>query len=470
VTPMSSKGADRAAAVPPFPKDLLLVPVSRWPTTLPEETARVVIETPLDRAIPLFSPKPGFVPHTSIVVATHDGLPFTRLCLESVLAAASSPLASSSPGQDFEVVVVDNGSTDGTLEYLGELSHRDGRVRVEANRRNAGFAVAVNQGAAIARGQVLLFLNNDTIVPAGALELLIGRVADPGIGLLGTVTNRAGNEAEIDVPYRTYGDFDRFARDHAHTHAGEIFDIRTATMFCAAVRRQVWNEVGSLDERFEVGLFEDDDYAIRVRQAGCRVVCAEDVFVHHFGQASIGHLGPTGQYGNIFHTNRARWEAKWGVAWKPYERRAKPGYQALVERIRRVACATVPLDATVLVVSKGDEELLKLEGRRAWHFPQSDKGTYAGYYPADGQACIAELKRMREKGADFLLFPSIGLWWLDHYREFGDHLQGRYPFLAHDEFTCVIFDLREARSLRSNQAASEGEDWSARREAGDGLR
>src|SRR5205823_12378886 len=90
-------------------------------------------------------------------------------------------------------------------------------------------------------------------------------------------------------------------------------------------------------------------------------------------QASIGWLGPTGEYGTLFHANRERWEAKWGVAWQPYERRAKPAYQALVERVRRIVCETVPPDATVLVLSKGDLELLKLESRHAWHFRSEER-------------------------------------------------------------------------------------------------
>jgi GT2 family glycosyltransferase len=130
-------------------------------------------------------------------------------------------------------------------------------------------------------------------------------------------------------------------------NAGDLFDIRTATMFCAALRRDVWDAVGPLDERFAIGLFEDDDYAMRVRAGGYRVCCADDLFVHHFGQASIGRLGPSGEYGAVFHGNRARWEAKWGVPWQPHQRRAKPSYQALVERFRRVVCAAVPPDATV---------------------------------------------------------------------------------------------------------------------------
>src|SRR4030095_14226334 len=153
---------------------------------------------------------------------------------------------------------------------------------------------------------------------------------------------------------------------------------------------------------------------MRVRQLGHRVVCAEDVFVHHFGQASIGRLGPTGQYGRFYPANRARWEAKWGVAWRPYERREKPAYLILVERIRRLVCEVVPPGATVAVISKGDSELLKFEGRRAWDFAQEGEGTYAGHYPANSDACVAELERLRARGAQYLVIPATARWWLQY--------------------------------------------------------
>ena len=88
-------------------------------------------------------------------------------------------------------------------------------------------------------------------------------------------------------------------------------------MFCVAMRRDLWERVGPLDEQFEFGMFEDEDYAMRVQAAGYRVDCAEDSFVHHFGQASLGKLAATDEYGPLFHANRKRWEEKWGRPWEP---------------------------------------------------------------------------------------------------------------------------------------------------------
>jgi hypothetical protein len=122
-------------------------------------------------------------------------------------------------------------------------------------------------------------------------------------------------------------------------------------------------------------------------------------------------------------------------------------YQQTVQHIREVVRASVPKNATVLVVSRGDDDLLELYGRRAWHFPQDSEGTYAGYYPADSGAAIAHLEALRATGGDFLLFPSTALWWLEKYTEFNRHLERRYRTVVNDKGVCVLFALRESAPL-----------------------
>jgi hypothetical protein len=117
-------------------------------------------------------------------------------------------------------------------------------------------------------------------------------------------------------------------------------------------------------------------------------------------------------------------------------------YAELVERIHAVAQATLPADARVLVVSRGDDALLSPE-LAASHFPQAPGGGYAGYYPADSEAAVAHLEQCRADGAEFLLLPSTAFWWLDHYGGLLQHLMGRGRVLHHDGH-CVIFDLRAA--------------------------
>lgn len=396
-----------------LPARLDLVPVSRRPTTLRPETIAAVLGRPIPDT---WGDRLGRRRHAvSVVVAAPDGLAFTRMCLESVLVDSSDA--------DTEVIVVDNASSDGTREYLAALAERDSRVRVLRNEENRGFGPAVNQGLAAATGDVLVILNNDTVVPPGWLSRLAAHLERDEVGLVGPTTNRCGNESEVDAPYRRYGEMVQFSHRRSRDHEGMGFDIEVATLFCAAMRRDVFERVGGIDERFEVGLFEDDDYSARVREAGLRVLCAEDVYVHHFGEGSLGRFVASGRHGELFRANKARFEEKWGVTWEPHLRRPKGWYRDIVERIRETVDRELPPDAVVLVVSNGDDELLKLGAdRRGWHFPQMEDGTYAGHHPGDSAEAIAHLDALCEKGAEYILLPESALWWLDHYVEFAERI------------------------------------------------
>jgi hypothetical protein len=117
-------------------------------------------------------------------------------------------------------------------------------------------------------------------------------------------------------------------------------------------------------------------------------------------------------------------------------------YRRLVGRILEVANAVVPPEATVAVVSKGDEELLELGGgRRGWHFPQNEDGVYAGYYPADSAEAIIHLEELRTRGAGFLLFPETAFWWLERYGDLKQHLEARYQRIWSER--CIIYRLHE---------------------------
>jgi hypothetical protein len=195
-----------------------------------------------------------------------------------------------------------------------------------------------------------------------------------------------------------------------------------------------------------VGLLEDDDYARRARDAGYRLVCAEDVFVHHFGQASFGELVPTGEYMRLLEANQRRYEEKWGEPWKPYGRRPSSRYAELVPRLKRMMERHVPPRSTVLVVSRGDDDLLRLSGVTAWHFPRLPDGTYAGCYPDDSAAAVEQLEESRKAGAQYLLLPETAAWWLDYYAGFARHLAEQCRVVARRDGVGVLFDLTRSNS------------------------
>jgi GT2 family glycosyltransferase len=122
-------------------------------------------------------------------------------------------------------------------------------------------------------------------------------------------------------------------------------------------------------------------------------------------------------------------------------------YQECIRRIREIVRRALPSDAIVVVTTKGDEDLLDLYGREAWHFPQAMDGSYPGSYPTDGTAAIAHLETLRARGACYLLFPEPSLWWLESYPKFARHLEYHYPVVFRDESTCVIFQLEKVAEV-----------------------
>jgi GT2 family glycosyltransferase len=125
---------------------------------------------------------------------------------------------------------------------------------------------------------------------------------------------------------------------------------------------------------------------------------------------------------------------------------ANPSYLKSIRMIRETVRRVLPRDATVAIVSKGDERLMDLYGRPAWHFPQDSTGRYPGYYPTDGTSVIAQLESLRIRGAAYLLFPKSAFWWLERYPIFSGHLLSHYRVVHRDEDSCVIFALEESRA------------------------
>jgi glycosyltransferase involved in cell wall biosynthesis len=116
-------------------------------------------------------------------------------------------------------------------------------------------------------------------------------------------------------------------------------------------------------------------------------------------------------------------------------------YREAVERVRAQVRATVPEGSRVLVVSRGDESLLRLGRRQGGHFPQSPTGLYAGHYPADGVAAVAHLDELRADGARYLAIPAEASWWLEHYPELAQLLEREGELLAGDPEVALVYAL-----------------------------
>jgi GT2 family glycosyltransferase len=264
---------------------------------------------PVRDSEPITTTEDAEPPMVSAVIVTHNSADYIGHCLDSVRLNSAYP--------SYEVIVVDNDSRDGTLDLLRDFASRDNRVRIVALAHNAGFAAGSNRGVRQAKGEYLILLNADTIVTAGWMERLIRHHRkDPSLGIVVPVTNWASNEAGINVNYTNLQEMEEFSASRAREKMGCSLEIRMAPLFCALIPRAVWEKAGELDERFEAGMFEDDDFSRRVLEAGYRILCAEDCFVHHFGHGALSKL-PARKYQTLFARNRDRFEQKWGCVWKP---------------------------------------------------------------------------------------------------------------------------------------------------------
>ena len=260
------------------------------------------------------------LPHVSIVVLSFNNIDLTRRCIESILNHTTYPC--------FDVIIVDNASTDGTREYLETI--QDPRVRIQINQVNLGFAGGNRVGCRMAEGEIVVLLNNDTLCPPAWLEKLVAPfLKDERVGLVGPMTNFAGNEQCLDsypgdimidrvISRRVVSPeirADWLAEFYSLRH-GQSCETDRLGFFCVAIRKEAYDQIGDIDEGYKVGMFEDDDYCIRMKKAGWKIIIAQDAFVYHHGNASFKKLGPK-TYNRIWKDNRSRYETKWGMKWVP---------------------------------------------------------------------------------------------------------------------------------------------------------
>jgi len=202
---------------------------------------------------------------TSIIILTYNRLDCTKKCIEAITDNAPY-------GDGYEIVVVDNGSTDGTREWLEAQVAEGGILKLHLCQENIGVPAGWNIGIELATSDTdyYVILNNDVYVTPGWLEKLMAVITlNPLIGMVGPMTN------EISGP-QLRGSFPQ----------GWNFYFWRLVGFCLLIKGEVLRKVGEFDERFGRGNFEDDDYSVRVIQAGYKNVICGGCFVYHDGSAS----------------------------------------------------------------------------------------------------------------------------------------------------------------------------------------
>ncbi|WP_053375653.1 methyltransferase domain-containing protein [Paenibacillus sp. FJAT-27812] len=237
---------------------------------------------------------------TSIILVTYNKLDYTKQCVESIRRHTQKGC--------YELIIVDNGSTDGTVDWATNESD----IIVIDNGSNAGFPKGCNQGLAAASGELLMLLNNDTIVTPGWLDgLKRCLLSDERIGAVGPVTNSASYWTTIPVTYKTIEEMELFASAlHAIPDKTRWEERVKLVGYCLLMKREAWERVGPFDECFGIGNFEDDDYCLRLRMAGYRLLLCGDTFIHHFG--SVSFSSEPELFRQTFNNNANVFRVKWG--------------------------------------------------------------------------------------------------------------------------------------------------------------
>ena len=212
----------------------------------------------------------------SVIIVNHNGIEFVDSCLRSVFESRYS---------DFEVIVVDNASTDGSREYIKREFGSDSRLRLVENSGSLGPAVGRNRGARIAKGKHLIFFDNDTRVDKNCINELVAVLEnDTSIG--------AGQAKllQMDKPdyYDCAGDYfgplgflvDRAKRKKDVGQFDKIEDIFNAKSAASIVRKDVFDKAGGFDADFYMYL-EETDLSWRIWLAGYRVVFVPRAIVYH---------------------------------------------------------------------------------------------------------------------------------------------------------------------------------------------
>ncbi len=243
----------------------------------------------------------GF-PSCSIIIPVFNRAAFTRACL---LAIERSVPTERVP---HEVIVVDNGSTDETPHLLSSWVHSRAGARVVSLGQNLGFARACNEGARLARGQCLVFLNNDTLPTPGWLQKMLHLAENEArVGIVGSkLLFPNGRIQHIGVI------FDQ-NKNPRHIYRGFRSDIAPArisreyqavTGACLLVGRDLYEAVGGMDESYQ-NSYEDVDLCLKVRSRGYRVLVCADSVVYHLEGMSEGRRFCDLRNSALF---KARWE------------------------------------------------------------------------------------------------------------------------------------------------------------------
>jgi len=234
----------------------------------------------------------------SIIIPTFNALHFTKQCLDSIRLTTRFP---------HEIIIVDNGSTDGTREFID--TQKD--IRLIKSDSNLGYAGACNLGIKNSDSKYIVISNNDILFTPNWLSHLIetSEISDE-VGLVGPVTNHAsGFHRQPHKSYTTNLDLFREAARIRMKNKGNFMFVPVLIFFCTLIKRKTVEQIGILDPNLGLGGCDDLDYSFRARMAGIQLILDLSVFVHHF--CSKTYTSNDLNYINLLQESRDRYNKKW---------------------------------------------------------------------------------------------------------------------------------------------------------------
>ena len=242
---------------------------------------------------------------SSIIVIAYNQLDYTRQCVESILHYTSRP---------YELLLVDNGSTDDTYAYYKEVQKVHPHVRIIKAWSNRVVEGLFNHAASVARGKYIVFTSNDTIVHENWLENFIDQInAAKDIGIVGPRSNSISGPQSLFIRYTSLEEYHTAASKLSIANKGASFQVQRMVGMTFITRKDILQRVGGMDTDLPTNGkdggygFSDDDMSVRFIAAGYKLVVADDVFIHHFGSVTILKDQPDA-YGKSQNINRVKFE------------------------------------------------------------------------------------------------------------------------------------------------------------------
>lgn len=427
---------------------------------------RPPLRAPLALVLPPEAPFAPFAlptsdaPRASLVIPVHGGFAHTLRCLRA--------LAAHPPATPFEVIVVDDASPDDTLAQL----RRIGGLRVHARAANGGFIAACNDGAALARGEFLVLLNNDTVPQPGWLEALLGTfAAHPDAGLAGARLvypdgrlQEAGGVVFADGSAWNYGR----GEDPQDCRFAYLREADYASGAAIALPTALFHRLGGLDARYAPAYYEDTDLAFAVRAAGRRVLYQPESTVVHVEGATAG-TDPSAGAKAAQARNRGVFAAKWAAA---LARQPAPGTLPTPAVLHARQPQVLLIDALTPRPDR-DSGSLRLANLIAL---LQEEGAHVVFWPANRRADGDYTRALQRQGVECWhapWAPRLPAWLRAHGARFASVLVSRHyvaaeclPLLRrHAPQARLLFDTVDLHFLREQRLAELTGDAGARRAA-----